>query len=786
MLHQCDLQRVYAQAQAERQESDPRSASPLAYGEFDDEVFHRLYVRQDTQHIGEIELYVEGVHCSACVWLLEKLPNLQPGVVEARLDFRRALLRVRWDTRQVALSQIARVIERLGYPPHAYRDREREEKQRAEDRRSLVKIAVAGACAGNAMLIAFALYGGAFSEMSVEHRDFFRWCSFLVALPSVLWAGNGFFRGAWAALRTRTLHIDLPIAIGIAAGFLWGIRNTIVGAGEIYFDSLTTLIFLLLVGRWLQHRQQRIAAQASEILYSLSPSRARRIQGDNVKEVPVEALSPGDQIEVKAGESIPVDGVIVLGYTQLDLSVLTGESIPVDVGVGETVHAGSVNLSARLLVHVTKTGSETRLGQLLRQVEEANQRRAPIVQRADQLAGWFVAVVLGMAALTVALWWMRDPAHAIEHAVALLIVTCPCALGLATPLALSAGLGKAARLGILIKGGDVLEVLSRPGRLWLDKTGTLTTGRMKLMSWWGDPSIQPVVRAMEEQSSHPIARALVEAYADMPRIDDVKVEQLVGQGMIGYWQETVVYIGSPAFVRGKCDAFSEEIEQEIQRLTQEAWTPVVVAMNGKAQAVAGLGDPLRPDTYETLQYFRKMGWRIGMLSGDHPAVVAAVARQLDLDPNFCHGGLSPEAKVTFVESEPHLTTVMVGDGVNDAAALRAATVGIGVHGGAEACLAIADVYLTRPGLHPLRELIEGGRHTMRVVQRNLGFSLAYNAFGAFLAITGLISPIWAAILMPFSSITVITSSYRARTFGAIPCPSSTSYSPSRLSSPQSP
>lgn len=785
MLHQCDLQPLYEQVQSERNVPDPRSHVPPAYAEFDDEVFHQLYVRQEAGGIREIELYVEGVHCAACVWLLEKLPTICTGVVEARLDFRRSLLRVRWDVEQIRLSQVAGILDRLGYPPHAYRDRDREAKQRTEDRRNLIRIAVAGASAGNTMLIAFALYGGVFSEMSPEHRDFFRWASLIVALPAVLWAGNVFFRGAWSALRTRTLHMDLPIAIGIIAGFVWGIRNTIVGAGEIYFDSVTALIFLLLVGRWLQHRQQRVASQAAEILYSLSPSKARKIQGEQSKEVPIEALMPGDQIEVKAGESIPVDGMILLGTTQLDLSVLTGESMPVDANVGDTVLAGSVNLSTRLLIQVVKTGSETRLGQLLRQVEEANQRRAPIVKQADRLAGWFVAVVLCMAVLTFVLWWLRDPTHAIEYAVALLIVTCPCALGLATPLALSAGLGKAAQQGILIKGGDVIEALSRPGQLWLDKTGTLTAGQMKLMAWSGDSSWQPLVRAMEEHSSHPIARAFVEAFAQTAPVPDVQVEHRMGQGLIGTWQGKTILIGSPALVREQCGILPEETETTLEAWTQRALTPVVLAVDGVVKAVAGLGDPIRPDSYETLQFFRNMGWQIGILSGDHPVVVQAVAQQLGLNPSWCHGGLSPEDKVAFVTSQPHSTVVMVGDGVNDAAALSAATVGIGVHGGAEACLAIADVYLTQPGLRPLRTLLQGGRNTMRVIQRNLGFSLAYNVLGATLAIAGLISPLWAAVLMPLSSITVITSSYRAQTFGGVSCPSSTSYSPSPLSSPQS-
>ncbi len=782
MLNECDLQRYYEMAQRERETPDPRTNTPPAYAEFDDDVFHRLYTKPSGPGLLEMELYIEGVHCAACVWLLEKLPSLVPGVVEARLDFRRSLLRIAWNPAEVKLSSIAGFVDRLGYPPHPYRDQKREAAQRAEDRKMLIRIGVAGACAGNTMLIAFALYGGMFSGMDGAYRNFFRWTSLIITLPAVLWAGNLFFKGAWAAIRTRTLHMDLPIALGIGAGFAWGTHNTIMSVGEVYFDSVTTLIFLLLVGRWLQHRQQRIAAQATELLYSLSPSKARRMQDGDVREVPVEALQEGDCIEVRAGDTIPVDGTIRSGQSQLDLSILTGESRPVSVSKGMPVHAGSTNLSNRLLVDVESTGSETRLGQLMRQVEEASQRRAPIVLQADRIAGWFVAAVLTLAVATFVLWWVRDPAQAIEHAVALLIVTCPCALAMATPLAISAGLGKAAQEGILIKGGDVLEALSQPGQLWLDKTGTLTCGQLKLVHWEGDEEIKPLVRAIEERSSHLIARAFVDAFEHLSSAGDAEVEQKLGQGIVGSIQEKTLHIGSPAFLRDTLGELPASMEASIHRLTQDALTPVVIAIDREVKALAGLGDPIRNDTQATLDHFKKMGWRVGILSGDHHDVVQAVARQLGLTPQDCHGGLSPEDKLRFVEETPCDTVVMVGDGVNDAAALSAATIGIGVHGGAEASLAIADIYLTRPGLGPLRSLLDGGNRIMGVIRRGLSFSLIYNLVGATLAITGLLTPLWAAVLMPLSSITVITSSYRARTFGGTSCPSSTSFSPLRSSS----
>jgi Cu2+-exporting ATPase len=755
---------LYEQAQAEREGPDPREAAVSStYAQFDDETFLELYTQPAGEGLREVELYLEGVHCAACVWLVEKIPAMVPGVQESRLQFRRSLLRLVWSPEQTSLSSIAQLLERLGYPPHPYRDLHRHSQHRKEDRRMLIRIALAGACAGNVMLMAFALYSGMFGDMSQDHKQLFRWASLIVALPAVGWSSLPFFRGAWAALKMRSLHMDLPIALGIFAGFGWGAWNTFRQAGEVYFDSVTTLIFFLLVGRWLQVRQQRHAAEATELMYSLSPSTARRISGGEVQEVPVEALHIGESIEVRAGDTIPVDGIIRGGDSRLDLAILTGESRPIPVEEGDTVHAGSINLTSHLLIEVQATGNETRLGQLLREVEEASERRAPIVKLADRIAGSFVAVVLVLALGTLLFWLWRSPEHALEHAVALLIVTCPCALGMATPLAIIAGLGKAARHGILIKGGDILEAIATPSRLWLDKTGTITQGKMALVSWHGDTSIQPMVHAIESQSAHPIAKALVEGLPAPDSPIDVTIEQLLGKGLRATIDQQEYVIGSPAFVQQQVHLVPDWVEEQVHTATQQALTPVLFALDGEIVACAGLGDPIREDAAETLRALRELGWKVGILSGDHPEVVQAVARQLGLPEEDCHGGLSPEQKQQRLEAEQG-ASVMVGDGVNDAAALATATVGVSVHGGAEASLAIADVYLSKEGLSGLHQLILGAHMTTNVIKRNFMFSIGYNIVGATLAMMGLLNPLLAAILMPLSSLTVISHSFRAKTF----------------------
>jgi P-type Cu2+ transporter len=772
MIHGCGLDRFYRLRDGQGASSPPARVTDRRYREFDDPVFRGLYYQNLPDGTQSAELYLEGVHCSACVWLVEKLPVIAPGVLEARLDIRRSLVRVRWDDSQVALSQIARTLDSLGYPPHPAKDARARQQRRREDHRFLIRIGVAAACAGNVMTLAFALYGGMFTGIEAEYSQLFRLWSMGFGLIALLWPGSLFFRGAWAALRTRTAHLDLPIAIGLGAGGLAGTINVIRGTGEIYFDSLTTLIFLLLVGRWIQRRQQRWAGDAVELLFSLTPTSARRVTDEGVTEVPLEAIAPEDVVEVRAGDSIPTDGQVLEGRSAVDQSLLTGESQAVAVGPGETVHAGTINLGSRLLVRVREVGDRTRVGRLMRLVEECSQRRAPIVLLADRIAGWFVLVVLLLAAATFGLWLYWDAGRAVDHAVALLIVTCPCALGMATPLAITVALGRAARRQILIKGGEVLEGLAGAGTAFLDKTGTLTAGRTRVLSWFGDESALPLVAALEKHSAHPIAVALVRFCRDRIELEETalpdaeSVRQVTGGGVAGQVDGREVVIGSARFVRDHGSAGDAEIDQAEQAAVADGATPVLVAVDNRIVAVAALGDPLREDAAAALAQLKQLGWHVRILSGDHPGVVQDVAARLHVAATDAAGGAAPEDKVQAVQQAAREGRVlMVGDGVNDAAALSAATVGIAVHGGAEASLAAADVYLNRSGLMPIVDLIRAARNTMRTIRRTLTASLCYNALAASLAITGYIDPLVAAILMPISSFTVLTLVYTARTFG---------------------
>jgi Cu2+-exporting ATPase len=774
LIHGCGLEQYYRLRA--RAEAKPTRATERSYGGFDDATFLARHCQPTPNGRLTAEFYVEGVHCAACLWLIEKLPRVVPGVVEARLDVARARVRVTWDPQSVALSAVARGLDHLGYPPHPARDTAARALRQAEDRRFLVRIGVAAALMGNVMTLAVALYAGAFSGMEDDLATYFRHVSAGLGLLALAWPGNLFFRNALHALRTRSPHLDIPIALALLVGGVMGIVNTATGRGETYFDSLTMLVFLLLLGRWFELRQQRRTADALELLYALTPTTARRVRGEQVEEVASETLERDDLVEVRAGETVPADGTVASGDSELDVAWLTGEPQPVSVTRGAPVLAGTVNLTAPLRVRVSATGLETRAGRLSRLVEEAARTRPAIVCFANRIAGAFTFIVIAVALGTFAGWLPFDAARGADAATAVLIVACPCALGLAVPLAFTAAIGRAARRGVLVRTGCVFEALAGVGKVLLDKTGTVTEGRIRLTEWHASPPAARWVAALETQSAHPVARALVAglaARAPAPGPDDLPaaaVEQATSSGIVGVVEGARVIVGAPSFVRGRGAQLSAEFAAAEQGVVGAGLTPVLAARDGEVVAVAGLGDPVRPESAAVVRDLQACGWEVSLLSGDHPQVVAAVSRQLGLPPGRACGGATPEDKLAQVVAlRERGPVVMVGDGVNDTAALSAATVGIAVRGGAEASLAAADVYLGRPGLESLVALIRAARRTRRSLHLCFAASLGYNLIGVSLAAAGLICPLIAAVLMPLSSFSVVALVLARRTFEDTQC-----------------
>lgn len=718
--------------------------------------------RLHTDGTRSLELYVEGVHCASCVWLLENLPRAVEGVVEARLDLGRSVLEVRWDPERTRLGLVARAVEAFGYLPHATGPgaARRNEPERA----LLMRLGVAGAIAGNVMLMAFALYSGADSGIEPEYASIFRWGSLLLSLPAVFYCAAPFFRGAWAAFRTRTPKMDVPIALGIAAGFVSGAANTLRGQGEIYFDTISTLIFLLLVGRWLTASQHRKATVATDFAQALAPSTARLVEIDRRREVRADAVDVGALVEVLPGERVPVDGRIERGESAIDARLLTGESNPAEVVMGDRVYAGTENLTAPIQVRVERAGRATRVGQLIRAMQQAQRERAPIVRAADRISGHFVLAVLILAGVTLALWWSTSPALAIDHAVALLVVTCPCALGMATPLAVSVALARAARRGILLKNGEVLEALARPTEILFDKSGTLTLGRPELVEWDGSPALGRRVSAAERGCDHPLARAFQRAFPAGVELVAECEERTIGAGLRARVEGRALIVGTPAMLLAHGIDVPDSSLRAAETRAAAGLTPVLVAEDGRVAALAAFGDALRLDAASSLEGLSALGYRLSVISGDHPLVVERVCRALPVLES--RGGVSPEQKLEEVRKRLRLgrTVILVGDGMNDAAAMSAATVGFAVHGGAEASLLAASGFATEPGVAPVLEAVRGSRATLDVIHRGIAFSLAYNLLGVGLAMGGVLSPLLAAVLMPLSSLTVVTSALRSRAF----------------------
>jgi len=768
-LRELGLDEFYALRDDSAQRA-PASIVPdsRSYERYDDPEVVRDLERVDDDGVRHVDLMIEGAHCAGCVWVLEQLPRLLPMVASARLELPRGILRVSLRNGERALSKLFAMINRLGYTAHPLRGGDELSWRRAEERRHILRLGVAFACFANAMLFAFALYGDHFQGMSEEWRRNFRLLGFLCSVLALVLPGRVFLSGALASLRARRPHMDLPVAIALSIGTLWGGANSLRGVGEVYFESLTAVIFLLTIGRYLQFRQQRAAADSIELLYSMTPRLANRVESGVARVVPVDTLAQGDIVEVAPGETVPADGVIATGRSDFDDALMSGESTPKTLGVRDDVVAGSINISDTVRVRVVRTGADTRLGKLLSRMRSEITSRTAVVRLADRAAHRLVVGVLALSVLTF-VWWSRVSfGVAAENAIALLIVTCPCALGLATPLAIEVALGLAARRGILVKNGDVIERLSRGGLVVFDKTGTLTSGIATLVEFNGDRTALDDAAALERGLAHPYARAVVGAASKDARTVSQR-RCVTGGGVLGNVDGKSITVGNAGFLDSLGITRDRERVAVSSRFAEAGLAPVEIAVNHHVVATCGFGDPPRANASALVRSLRNLEFECSLLSGDDPRIAARVAASIGIGAEACEGGASPERKIAAIAEAKlrHELVVMVGDGVNDAAALAKADVGVALKGGAEASLEAADVYLARGDIADLEQLIVGCRRTMGVVRGNLIASLSYNLVAATLAVCGVLHPWMAAVLMPLSSLTVVALSFRRRTFDPV-------------------
>ena len=751
-IRACGLDQYYALKERLDDDRLPAETQSGSFAELDDANFLERHASRMPQGLMRVELYVQGVHCAACLWLLERLPTVVDGLRSVELDLARRTASVVWNPAETKLSAVARAFARFGYPPHPVEPSAARDARRLEDRAYLIRIGVAAACAGNVMLLAFALYSGHFDAIAEPYRSAFRYLSAAIGLLALLWPGRVFINGAVASLRTRTWHLDTPIALALVAGTIAGMITVALDTGEIYFDSITMLIFLLLIGRWLQMRQQRRATDAIELLFSVTPRRVTLIEDGKPTEAAIDAVKAGDLVEVAPQQCVPVDGTIEEGSTHIDSAVLTGESRPIGAAEGDAVAAGALNLSSTIRIRVAATGRETRVGRLMADIERLSMSRTPVIGSADKLARPFV---LGVIALSALCFLIRLPAGlnaAFESTVAMLIVCCPCAVALATPLATSMAIGRLAARGTLIKGGDTFETLAKHPTVVLDKTGTITQGQFALRDWIGDESLKPIVAAMERGVQHPIARALADSSETRGEVESI--EHHAGLGVTAIHGGIPVAAGSKGLMTSRGIDVPEWAAKSAAHARSSGQTAILVAKADRVEAVAVLGDAPREDARASIAELRDVGWSPRVLSGDDPQTVSAIANAVGID--LAEGGALPEDKRDQIDRmNAQGPTVMVGDGVNDAAALASATVGVAVSGGAEASMTAADVYLGRPGLAPLVDLARTSRGTIARIRLCLGLAVSYNLTAATLTLLGLMSPIVAAVIMPASSLTVL-------------------------------
>lgn len=720
--------------------------------------------------IRDTHLLVEGIHCAACVWLIERGMMRTGGVQSANVNLAGKRLHIRWDNQRVKLSTLIATLSKIGYAGVPYDPEVAEGAMKRINRALLYRLFFAGFAMMNLALISIALYSGADQG---KFRGFFQWMGCALATPTLLYSAYPFYKGAWSGLRNMRLTMDLPIALGLAVTYFYSLYVTIRGgsAGEVYFDTVTNLTFVILVGRYLEGMYRHQAVAASSRLMDLQPRVATLIKDSEEHITLIRGIKVGDHVLVKPGYKVPVDGVIIEGHSSIDESMLSGESAPVSKSVGMTVSTGTLNVNGALLVEVQSTLQNTMLAKIIRLVEEAQSSKAPIQRIADLIVPWFVLVTLVCASFTFWLWHGQSFELALMAATSVLIITCPCALGMATPMSIAVASGLGAKHGILIKNGLVLETLSKVTHFVFDKTGTLTEGKMSLAHSFTAANVDArialsMAAAVERYSEHSIALAIVKgAEQHELRYRDIIVscfQATPGRGISASIQGMDIFMGNADWLVQQGITLDQELLQQTHEAEVRAMSCVHYAQDGVHLASFALADQLRGDAQQLVNELRAAGIAMTLLSGDRKAVAEAIATQL--------GGMEVIAEVLPQDKDQVIqrlqqegaVVAMVGDGINDAPALIRADVGIALGSGTDVSVESADIVLMHNELNKVRQATMLSRRTLRTIKQNIGLSFVYNSIMVPLAVMGHVTPLVAAITMPISSLLVIGNASRIR------------------------
>ncbi|WDH55214.1 heavy metal translocating P-type ATPase [Pseudomonas chlororaphis] len=721
-----------------------------------------LYDRADVQqpfvrHEGELvetTLLMEGISCAACGWLIEKHLRSLPAVAEARLNLSNHRLHVRWADSQLPLSQVLSELRLIGYAAHPYQADRASEQLASENRLALRQLGVAGLLWFQAMMATMATWPEFNIDLSPELHTILRWVALFLTTPIVFYSCAPFFKGALRDLRTRHLTMDVSVSLAIGAAYIAGIWTSITGVGELYFDAVGMFALFLLAGRYLERRARERTAAATAQLVNLLPASCLRLGADGQSErILLSELRLGDKVLVHPGAILPADGKILDGQSSIDESLLTGEYLPQPRSIGDAVTAGTLNVEGALTVEVLALGQDTRLSAIVRLLDRAQAEKPRLAEIADRAAQWFLLFSLIAAAAIGLLWWQLDASRAFWIVLAMLVATCPCALSLATPTALTAATGTLHKLGLLLTRGHVLEGLNQIDTVIFDKTGTLTEGRLALRSILpvGDLDSQQclgLAAALENRSEHPIARAFGRA-----PLAAEEVLSMPGLGLEGLVGEQRLRIGQPAFV---CELSA----CAVPAMPDEAGQWLLLGDSQGPLAWLVLDDRLRSDAPALLAACKARGWNTLLLSGDSSPMVASVAAELGIDE--ARGGLRPDDKLQVLQQlhRQGRKVLMLGDGVNDVPVLAAADISVAMGSATDLAKTSADAVLLSNRLDALVQAFGLARRTRRIIIENLLWAGLYNGLMLPFAALGWITPVWAAIGMSISSLTVVLNALR--------------------------
>jgi Cu2+-exporting ATPase len=754
---------------------------PVGEGAAVDVASFRAAVRHGAD-ADEVELYVDGIRCASCVWLNERLLLRTPGVLAARVNYATHRARVRWDPARADLAVVLGRIRAAGYAPKPWSESARAAAGREETRDLLIRLGTALFLASQLMIYQAALYAGYFQGIDPATRRLMEWISLGLTLPVYFYSGAPFLRGTWAGLRRGAPGMDALVAVGAGAALVYSVWQMLRG-GEVYFDTAAAIPTLILLGRYLEAAAKGRASDAVARLAALAPREARRLErgeggGDVRRAVPVAEIARGDRIEIVPGERIPLDGVVLEGASEVDESLVTGEARPVGKGPGAPVIGGTVNLHGALVVEVRRVGEETVLAGIVRAVEEAQAAKPRIQAVADRVVGVFVPAMLLLAAATFVAWRVRGAPvdHALMTAIAVVVIACPCALGLATPIAVLVATGAASARGLLVKGGDVLERAARVTDVLLDKTGTATRGRPALrevvpVAGLGADDALRLAAAVEARSEHHVGRAIVEAGRAIEggvAIDVREFRAVPGRGVVARIPTStptstadLVLLGNRALLAEHGIALPAEADAAAGERERRGETVAFLAARGEVLAFLAVADVLRDEATEAVARLRADGLAVAVVSGDGPGATGAVAAALGVE------GVSeatPQDKRELVSRRQAAgrRVLFVGDGVNDAPALGQSEVGAAMGRGTDVTMESADLVLVRDDLRLVPDLVRISRRTLAVIRQNVFWAFFYNAVAIPLAMAGVLHPIVAAAAMAASSLMVVGNSLRLR------------------------